>query len=284
MGKPQRCAPRQKPFIIYNGITTTSTTTTIEPDYSNNLILPNSGQICPTTTLPPNTTTTKPPRIIDPNFPCSSYSFLPSDNNGAVITFSPCDNNNSVNHIVVGSIQRLDFCAENDGDVEILSGNGSIVFNGGCDRFGIVPGTTTTTTTTTSTTTTLPNKLYRPTNLIINLIGEYCYPDGYPIFIRNVSLNNDFSNITQYPNIPRYLVTVEILESVNQNPDDPFWYLDGINILFGGSQYAETASFCPNPGRWYKARAKVEAYSLSGEKLSEYIDSDYAYSNWFYIS
>lgn len=161
MGKPQRCAPRQKPFIVYSDVTTTSTTTTIEPDYSNNLILPNSGELCPTTTIAP--TTTKPPRIIDPNFPCSSYSFLPSDSNGAVITFSPCDNDNSISQIIVGSIQRLDFCAENDGEVEILSGNGNIVFNGGCDRFKQEEKTTTTTTTTSTTSTTLLEPLWEKT-------------------------------------------------------------------------------------------------------------------------
>jgi len=231
MGKPSRCAPRQKPFISYDtGVTTTSTTTN-GPDFSNYLIIPNSGEICPTTTLPPSTTTTTPPRVIDPNFPCSSYSFLPNDNNGAVITFSPCDNDNSISQIVVGSVQRLDFCAENDGDVKILSGNGSIVFNNGCDRFIEEEKTTTTTTTTTTTsTTTLLEPLWEKTytfgedeyliDFDIDYTGNYIATLGTKstIYIKNnttyvplVSNNNIYSgdkinlNYTLLPGSPNFM-------------------------------------------------------------------------------
>ena len=277
MGKPSRCAPRQKPFISYNiGVTTTSTTS--EPDFSNYLIIPNSGEICPTTTIAP--TTTVPPRVIDPNFPCSSYSFLPEDNNGAVITFSPCDNNSSVNQIIVGSVQRLDFCAENDGDVKILSGNGTIVFNNGCSRFSLEEGTTTTTTSTSTTTTTnAPNKLYKPSSLNISGDFESCFN---PIEVQRFIINfiNDIRNIEEYPYIPLYKITIEITESINTNIEN-YFYFYVTTIFSGGSQEGQTNAYCPTPNTWYRARAKVEAYDYEG-KLSEYEDSDYKYSDWYY--
>ena len=146
MGKPKKCDFRPSPFIDYT--TTTSSTTTLPPeDFSNYITIPNSGSICPTTTTTTTTTTSTTLPPIDLNYPCASYSFLPDDENGAVVTFAPCDNANSVNQIVVGSVQRLDFCAERSAPVSILSGNGKLIYNGGCSQFFNENNTTTTTTT-----------------------------------------------------------------------------------------------------------------------------------------
>ena len=154
MGKPKKCDFRPDPFIQYT-TTTTSTTTPQPEDFSNYIHIPVSGLACPTTTTTTTTTTSTTPPPFDPNFPCVSYSFLPNDSNGAVLTFAPCQNNKSLNQVVVGSTQRLDFCAERTSQIKILSGNGRLVYNGGCNQFENDIKTTTTTTTTTTT----PNPL-----------------------------------------------------------------------------------------------------------------------------
>lgn len=158
MGRPKKCDYSPNPFLRYSETTTTpSTTTTIAPlDLSSYIDIPISGESCPTTTTTTttSTTTTLPP--FDPQHPCASYSYLPDDQNGAVLKFAPCDNDNSVNQIIIGTIQRLDFCAERSAPVSILSGNGRLVYNGGCDRFVNIVQTTTTTTTTTTTPPILP--------------------------------------------------------------------------------------------------------------------------------
>jgi len=151
MGKPKKCDYRPNPFISYSTSAQSSTTSTTQPpiDYSSYIQIPISGSTCPTTTTTTTTTTSTTLPPFDSDYPCASYSFLPSDTNGAVITFAPCDNNNSVNQVVLGVIQRLDFCVERSAPVSILSGNGRLVYNGGCDRFVNIVETTTTTTTTT---------------------------------------------------------------------------------------------------------------------------------------
>jgi hypothetical protein len=149
MGKPKKCDYRPNPYISYSTPAQSSTTSTTQPpiDYSSYIQIPISGSTCPTTTTTTTTTTSTTLPPFDSDYPCASYSFLPSDTNGAVITFAPCDNNNSVNQVVLGVIQRLDFCVERSAPVSILSGNGRLVYNGGCDRFVNIVETTTTTTT-----------------------------------------------------------------------------------------------------------------------------------------
>lgn len=57
MGRPKRCASKQKPYISYSTQTAPiATTTTIEPvDYSKYIVIPESGIECPSATT---TTTT----------------------------------------------------------------------------------------------------------------------------------------------------------------------------------------------------------------------------------
>jgi hypothetical protein len=152
MGRPKKCDYHPNPFLTYTDATSTTSTTTTPPplDLSSYINIPSSGNSCPTTTSTTTTTTSTTLPPFDPQYPCASYSFLPSDTNGAVVTFAPCDNDNSVNQVVIGVVQRLDFCVERSAPVSILSGNGRLVYNGGCDRFVNVVETTTTTTTTTT--------------------------------------------------------------------------------------------------------------------------------------
>jgi hypothetical protein len=52
MGRPKRCATRQKPYISYNPPSSTTTTTEEPIDYTQYIVIPESGAPCPTTTPP----------------------------------------------------------------------------------------------------------------------------------------------------------------------------------------------------------------------------------------
>ena len=272
MGKPKKCDFRPDPFIQYT-TTTTSTTTPQPEDFSNYIHIPVSGLACPTTTTTTTTTTSTTPPPFDPNFPCVSYSFLPNDSNGAVLTFAPCQNNKSLNQVVVGSTQRLDFCAERTSQIKILSGNGRLVYNGGCNQFENDIKTTTTTTTTT--TTPNPLVLIPPTEIFYYITPQIC---------RQNSTSNDLGQtITTiyythrivvygppswniYLPIQRYISLVVEQGGASQPNIDAasFWEL-GTFGLYPGDIY-----ICPPIQPYYQFRAKLTCPG--------FIDSEYTYS------
>lgn len=284
MGKPKKCDFRPDPFIQYT-TTTTSTTTPQPEDFSNYIHIPVSGLACPTTTTTTTTTTSTTPPPFDPNFPCVSYSFLPSDSNGAVITFAPCQNNNSLNQIVVGSIQRLDFCAERTSQIKILSGNGRLVYNGGCNIFINDPITTTTTTTTTSTTTQNPLLLVPPISLDFEATNEICY---YPLLYHILWwIGADIWPSYFSTGLRFIVIVIEQAWSQFYAPDQNDGNLPNMNFFqiytqplydFGvGGSYKSCCpvAFCPPSNQYFQFRAKI---TRPGS-----LDSPYTYSRVEYI-
>lgn len=71
MGRPKRCAKRPKHYISYNPISTTTTSTTIEPiDLNSYIQIPVSGLDCPPATTSTTTSTTTEQVLSDG---CDSY-------------------------------------------------------------------------------------------------------------------------------------------------------------------------------------------------------------------
>lgn len=266
MGKPKKCDFRPGPFIDY--ITTTTSTTTLPPeDFSNYISIPSSGAVCPTTTTTTttSTTTTLPPS--DPNFPCVSYSFLPSDLNGAVITFAPCNNNNSLNQVVVGSIQRLDFCAEKSSPIKILSGNGSLVYNGGCSQFENDIKTTTTTTTTNN-----PLKLEQPKQVSLILLSQQ---PSFRMYALRINAPDSWFSLRNQ-GIPIYLLIDSVFSSSIDTLND-FTYL--VTVQYTEDDIYYTRYFANDPtdplwGNYFQYRVLATSNS--------YLPSDYTYSNYQY--
>lgn len=99
MGRPKRCASKPKPYIKY-GITTTTTTTTVEPiDYSDYIVIPESGADCPITTTTTTTTT------IQPFDGCRSYQI-----NGTGYIFKYIDCQNEIEKVIFDCSNRT-LCA-----------------------------------------------------------------------------------------------------------------------------------------------------------------------------
>jgi hypothetical protein len=82
MGRPKRCASRPKPYIVYSPPSTTTTTTEEPFDYSNYLVIPESGISCPEITETVASTTT-----VEPFYSCKLYGVYGRD---CVVKYVDC--------------------------------------------------------------------------------------------------------------------------------------------------------------------------------------------------
>ncbi len=206
------------------------------------------------------------------------------NSNSAIVRYQPCQSGVFINELIYNN---KDLCVAGTvgNNIRILSGNGNLAKIGSCNN-NITTSTTTTnvpitTTTSTSTTTTNPNKL------IIQ---------GVSLFSSPFTECSDYSNLDQaiisYPALFTNIIAqqignpflslfadIEITNNLSLSEAESYNYLQTIfnnyQIEFGYSLLCQIPYF----NRYFKVRVKIRPV----DQNSSWIESDYVYSDWFFV-
>jgi len=307
MGRPLRCIQQPSPFISFSNILNTSTSTTSAPSTTSDPIsqyinIPISGYPCPSnfSVTTSTTSTTLSPLVITNNINnCTLYSFIfesqeieldfdcvsPTPNsNSAIVRYQPCQSGVFINELIYNN---KDLCVAGTvgNNIRILSGHGNLAKIGSCNN-NITTSTTTTsapttTTTSTSTTTSSPNKLnIQSVSLSLSPFTECSdYSNLDQAIISSPAL---FINIiAQQINNPFLLLfaDIEITNNLRLSQTESYYYLQTIlnnyQIEFSSSLICQVPYFNED----FKVRVKIRPF----DQNSNWIESDYSYSNLIYI-